>query len=95
MANIMDSRDSISGSLAECFIIFKDNRYNFMQAINLEASIEKTKWRFPSWARRGREINPPGGAVPVPPPSTTIPAYSGSSYIDMQRQEKIFTLIFK
>ena len=37
----MNAKDAVSASLAECFITIEGNRYNFMQAINLEASIEK------------------------------------------------------
>ena len=33
---IMHAGDSVSGSLAECFVTIDDERYNFMQAINLE-----------------------------------------------------------
>ena len=40
---IMHAKDAISGSLAECFVTIGDNRYNFMQAIDLEAKLEKTK----------------------------------------------------
>ena len=43
MSNVMNARDAVSGSLAECFVTIDDSRYHFMQAINLEASIEKTK----------------------------------------------------
>ena len=39
----MRARDGVSGSLAECFVTIGDNRYNFMQAINLEANFEKNK----------------------------------------------------
>ena len=39
---IMHARDAISASLAECFVTIEDHRYNFMQAINLEANFEKT-----------------------------------------------------
>jgi hypothetical protein len=54
MAEIMEARDAISGSLAECFITIEGNRYNFMQAINLEASIEKTKTEVPILGKTGK-----------------------------------------
>ena len=42
MSNItMKGKDAISAKLAECFVTIKGRRYNFMQAINLEASFEK------------------------------------------------------
>jgi hypothetical protein len=50
----MNARDSVSASLAECFITIEGNRYNFMQAINLEASIEKTKTEVPILGRTGK-----------------------------------------
>lgn len=50
----MNSKDAISASLAECFISIGDERYNFMQAINLEASIEKTKSEVPILGRTGK-----------------------------------------
>ena len=44
MANVvMKGKDAISASLAECFITIDGTRYNFMQAINLEARMEKNK----------------------------------------------------
>lgn len=54
MGNYMNAKDAISASLAECFIITDDNRYNFMQAINLEASIEKTKSEVPILGKTGK-----------------------------------------
>lgn len=54
MANYMNAKDAVSASLAECFIDFGENRYNFMQAINLEASIEKTKSEVPILGRTGK-----------------------------------------
>ena len=40
---IMNAKDAVSASLAECFVTIGDNRYNFMQAINLEANFEKDR----------------------------------------------------
>lgn len=54
MAQIMNAKDSISGSLAECFITIEGNRYNFMQAINIEATIEKTKTEVPILGKTGK-----------------------------------------
>ena len=50
---IMNAKDAISASLAECFVTIEGNRYNFMQAINLEASIEKTKSEIPILGKTG------------------------------------------
>lgn len=54
MNNKMHAKDSVSGSLAECFITIEGNRYNFMQAINLEASVEKTKTEVPILGKTGK-----------------------------------------
>lgn len=51
---IMNAKDAVSASLAECFVTIDGNRYNFMQAINLEASIEKTKSEIPILGKTGK-----------------------------------------
>lgn len=51
---IMNAKDSVSASLAECFIIIEGNRYNFMQALNLEAKLEKTKTEVPILGKTGK-----------------------------------------
>lgn len=54
MANItMKAKDAISAKLAECFVTIKGRRYNFMQAINLEASFEKNKTTVPILGKTG------------------------------------------
>ena len=50
----MNAKDSVSASLAECYVTIEGNRYNFMQAINLEAMIEKTKSEVPILGRTGK-----------------------------------------
>lgn len=48
MPNItMHGKDAVSAKLAECFVTINGNRYNFMQAIDLEAKFEKTKTEVP------------------------------------------------
>lgn len=51
---IMHAKDSVSAALAECFVTIEDKRYNFMQAINLEASIEKNKTEVPILGKTGK-----------------------------------------
>ena len=54
MSNItMKAKDAISAKLAECFVTIKNNRYNFMQIINFEASFEKTKAEVPILGKTG------------------------------------------
>ena len=43
----MKARDTVAAKLAECFITIGTRRYNFMQMIDMEAKIEKTKELFP------------------------------------------------
>lgn len=52
--NTMRAQDSISGSQAECYVTIEGKRYNFMQAISLEASIEKTKSEIPILGKTGK-----------------------------------------
>lgn len=54
MANVkMNAKDTVSAKLAECFVTIGKNRYNFMQAINLEAKFEKTKTEVPILGKTG------------------------------------------
>lgn len=52
--NIMNAKDTVSASLAECFVTINGNRYNFMQAIDLEATFEKQKAEVPILGKTGR-----------------------------------------
>lgn len=54
MANVMNAKDAVSASLAECFLTIEGNRYNFMQAINLEANFEKNKTEVPILGKTGK-----------------------------------------
>jgi hypothetical protein len=54
MAGILNAKDTVSASLAECFITIEGNRYNFMQAINLEANFEKNKSEIPILGKTGK-----------------------------------------
>lgn len=55
MAQItMNARDAISAPLAECFVTIEGNRYNFMQAIDLEANFEKNKTEVPILGRTAK-----------------------------------------
>ena len=48
MGNVtMKAKDTLAAALAECFVTIGDRRYNFMQAINLEAKFEKNKTEVP------------------------------------------------
>ena len=49
MSNItvMKAGDAIAAKLAECYLTINGNRYNFMQIIDMEAKVEKTKASVP------------------------------------------------
>lgn len=48
------AKDTICAALAECFVTIGQNRYNFMQAINVEAKFEKTKKEIPILGKTGK-----------------------------------------
>ena len=50
----MKGKDTVGAALAECFVTIGTRRYNFMQAINLEAKFEKTKSEVPILGKTGR-----------------------------------------
>lgn len=54
MAIVMNAKDSICAALAECYITIEGKRYNFMQAIDLEAHVDKTKIQVPILGKTGR-----------------------------------------
>lgn len=49
----MNASDALSAKMAECYVTIGNNRYNFMQAINLEANFEKTKTEVPILGNTG------------------------------------------
>ena len=51
MGVTMNAWDALSAGLAECYVTIDGRRYRFMQAINLEASIEKKKMQVPVLGR--------------------------------------------
>lgn len=50
---IMNARDTLSAKMADCYITIENNRYNFMQAINVEANFEKSKTQVPILGKTG------------------------------------------
>ena len=51
---VMLAKDTLSASLAECYVTIGDRRYNFMQAINVEAKFEKQKTEVPILGKPGK-----------------------------------------
>lgn len=55
MGNItMHAGRAISAALAECFVTIEGNRYNLMNAINVEATFERVKTEIPILGKSGR-----------------------------------------
>lgn len=54
MAQTMHARNAISAKLAECYVTIDGSRYNFMSAINLEATLGKTKVQVPILGRANK-----------------------------------------
>ena len=44
---VMRGRDTVAAKLAECFVTINGRRYNFMQMLDVEFKIEKTKASVP------------------------------------------------
>lgn len=53
-AVVMKAKDTVFAALAQCFLTIGSRRYNFMQAINLEAKFEKTKSEVPILGKTGK-----------------------------------------
>lgn len=53
-AVVMKAKDTVFAALAQCFLTIGTRRYNFMQAINLEAKFEKTKSEVPILGKTGK-----------------------------------------
>lgn len=49
----MHAKDALSASLAECTIVVNGKRYNFMQAIDIEVKMKKTKKKIPILGKTG------------------------------------------
>jgi len=47
----MKAKDTVSAKLAECFVTINGNRYNFMQMIDFEGKLDKTKTKVPILGR--------------------------------------------
>lgn len=53
MSTTMKAKDSLNAKLAECYVKIDGRRYNFMQAISLNAWIEKNKVLVPILGQTG------------------------------------------
>lgn len=51
---VMRGRDAISGAMARCYVTIGENRYNAMNAINVEATVDKNKTEIPVLGQTGK-----------------------------------------
>lgn len=60
MANAAQLRvqDTVAAAEAECYATINGQRINMMHAINCEATYEKSKRKFQSWAVCQKQIKP-------------------------------------
>ncbi len=54
MSSVMNAKDAISASLATCYVTIGTDRYNFMQAKNVEANVTKNKTEVPILGKTGK-----------------------------------------
>ena len=54
MAQTMAARNAVSAKMAECYVTIDGKRYNFMSAINLEVTFEKSKTEVPILGRMNK-----------------------------------------
>lgn len=54
MSVTMHAGDSVSASLAECYVTIDGNRYKIIQAIDFEAEFERTKVEVPILGKTGQ-----------------------------------------
>ena len=93
--SIMNAKDTVSAKLAECYVTVDGNRYNFMQAIKLEAKVEKTKTEVPILGKQARVISLPVGKVQARPHFTTTLQFSVNFSKDISERAKIFISILR
>lgn len=63
MAVTMHPRNAVSAKMAECYITIDGQRYNFMSAINVEVTFEKTKVEIPILGRPNKGNKSVGSAI--------------------------------
>lgn len=61
MAEMMQAKDAVAGSLAECYVTLGKNRYNFMQLYEFESSYEFNIVDVPILGRVTKGNKPIGG----------------------------------
>ena len=52
--NVMNAKDTVSASLAECYVTIDGSRLRLMQLINIEARMKKKKTEVPIMGKTGK-----------------------------------------
>lgn len=60
MNSIMQAKDVVNGKLARCYVTIGSNRYNFMQAKNVQAEFKMKKSTLPILGKTGDGNKPIG-----------------------------------
>ena len=63
MAQTMAARNAVSAKMAECYITIEGERYNFMSAINVEVTFEKSKTEIPILGRMNKGHKATGASI--------------------------------
>lgn len=63
MPQTMHARNAVSAKMAECYITIDGNRYNFMSAINVEVTFEKSKSEIAILGRMNKGNKSTGSAI--------------------------------
>ena len=63
MAQTMSARNAVSAKMAECYITIEGVRYNFMSAINVEVTFEKSKTEVPILGRMNKGHKSSGSSI--------------------------------
>lgn len=59
----MSARNAVSAKMAECYITIEGQRYNFMSAINVEVTFEKSKSEIPILGRMNKGHKASGSSI--------------------------------
>lgn len=63
MAQTMSARNAVSAKMAECYITIDGRRYNFMSAINMEVTFEKSKSEIAILGRMNKGHKSTGSSI--------------------------------
>ena len=95
MAQTINAKDTVSAKKAECFITIEGKRYNFMQAIDLEAKMEKNKSEVPILGRTTKGNKTTGSTNTGSATFHIILLFLENYFTDIKKLVRIFILTYK